>query len=216
MHKLSEKQIEELMALAKVAKKQNATLLQVFEEIASKYSLKAGSVRNVYYKRLKDGKGVDGLTAKQVKPFSKEEQKDMLKRVLIARRNTSSMRGAFLEVAQGDEKLAMRYQNKYCNMLKKERSAVMREILSQKRFFGYSYNPYLSKNVKSERLKLKKEIDELIKRITEKCAEENALLKKKLAVYEKLVGVEQISGGEKSARDFFSKNQSFSENGKAN
>ena len=215
MHKLSERQIEELMALAKEAKEQNSTLLQVFEEIANKYSLKAGSVRNVYYKRLKEGRGADGLMAKEVKPFSKEEQKDMLKRVLIARKHTNSMRGAFLEIAKGDEKLAMRYQNKYSNMLKKERSVVMREILSQKRFFGSSYNPYLSKNVKSERLKLKKEIDELIKRITEKCAEENALLKKKLAVYEKLVGTEQFGSSENGVSGFFGK-QNFSSNGKAN
>ncbi len=185
MFKLGEREIQELFALAEEAKKQKKSLTETFKIIAAKYDLAPGSVRNLYYAELKKGNG-GSLSAKKVEPFSKEEQTQMLKKVLRERKYTSSMREAFLRVAKGDKKLATRYQNKYCNLLKTERSLVMREILMQKKIWGSCYNPYISKEQQIKRKKLKKEIDELVKIISEKCSDENRLLKKKITLYQKL------------------------------
>ena len=187
MRKLTDKQIAELMLLAKKAKGNGEPLVCVFKDFSKRYSLSAGSVRNVYYKSLKAGKGAKrGLTAKSVVPFTSEEEKQLIKKVLTARRNTTSMREAFLEVASGDEKLALRYQNKYSNMLKKQRSTVMREILCQKRISEDCFNPYIDKSNRERKIKLKREIDDLIKIIISKCEKENRELKRKLILYDKL------------------------------
>lgn len=210
MQRLNEKQIQELLKCAYSAINQKETLTSVFKFIAQKYSLSPGSVRNVYYKVIKEKK-IKNLKAKKVEQFSKQEEEIMLKKILINRKNCSSMRQAFLLSASGDEKLAMRYQNKYCNMLKKQRSTVMREVLLQKKLTGECYNPYISKQNKKQAVKLKCEINQLIKIITEKCAKENALLKKKMIAYQKLQESEIFFKNESTlksgAKEFFNSSQ---------
>ena len=145
-----------------------------------------GSVRNIYYRQLKEQNAPSDLSAKKVVAFKKEEEEQMLKDILLARKNLASMKEAFLLVAKGDKKLAMRYQNKYSNMLKKRRSFIMREVLLQKQIYGECFNPYMAQSNQLKRKKLKKEIDALIQTITQKCAPENQMLKRKLIEYEKL------------------------------
>ena len=206
MHKLNKKQIEELFSLAKKAKANGESLVDVFAVIAKKYGLASGSVRNIYYRQLKEQDKISDLSAKKVVAFKKEEEEQMLKEVLLARKSTSSMREAFLIVANGDKKLARRYQNKYSNMIKKRRSFIMREVLIQKQLYGECFNPYMNQSNQLKRKKLKKEIDALIQTITQKCAPENQMLKRKLIEYEKLnltsesfsdlIGEKQKSGAE--------------------
>lgn len=219
MHKLNEKQIEELFNGALQAKRDGVPLVDVFKEIAKKYNLSAGSIRNIYYLRLKN-KSTSELTAKKIVPFSKEEEEEILRRILIARGKTNSMRSAFLTVANGDEKLALRYQNKYCNMLKKQRGNILREILLQKKEFGKCFNPYLNKREREEKNKLEKEIEELVFVISEKCKKENDLLKQKLIRYQKLTsGNELFDKEEKIQRgvsSFFEKNKKRALKGKVN
>lgn len=186
MHRLNKKQIDELFSMAKNAKQNKESLVDVFEFIAKKYGMAKGSVRNIYYRQLKEQNSIRDLSAKKVVAFKKEEEEQMLKEVLLARKSTSSMREAFLTVANGDKRLAMRYQNKYSNMLKKRRSFIMREVLLQKQLYGECFNPYMAQSNQLKRKKLKKEIDALIQTITQKCAPENQMLKRKLIEYEKL------------------------------
>ncbi len=219
MHKLSEKQIEELFACALEAKKDGVPLVEIFNLIAKKYSLSAGSVRNIYYSRLKK-KEVAGLSAKKILPFTEEEEEDILRKILIARGETTSMRSAFLKVAGGDERLAMRYQNKYCNMLKKERGAVLREILLQKKEFGKCFNPYVDKREKEQRIKLEREIEDLINSIYEKSKKENDLLKQKLIQYQKISMGASFLGKhdkvQKGVASFFEKHSKNAIKGKVN
>ena len=143
----------------------------------------------------------------------------MLRKVLIARGKTRSMRAAFLEIAEGDKELALRYQNKYCNMLKKQRSTVLKEILYQKKSFGECFNPYLNQKKRDERSKLEREIQELVDVISEKCKIENDLLRQKIARYQKLSILEPVEGEKKrdvAVSDFFEKSQKKSISGKAN
>lgn len=200
MRKLNGKQIEELLTMATNAKNEGNALVDVFSELAKKYGVSAGGVRNLYYSTIKKGNAGE-LTARKSEVFTKEEENRLLKKILLAKRHSKSIREACLSVAQGDKKLAMRYQNKYCSMLKNERSTVMREILLQKQIFGSCYNPYATKSKMAEKRKLKREIDDLIKKIGEKCAEENRLLKKKLALYQKYMQDSESGGKEEKQSD---------------
>ena len=185
MHKLNQKQINELFANAKRAKERGETLLSVFKSTADKYSLSYGGVRNLYYKKVKES-FVNGISVKKIMPFSAQEEDKMLRLLLRERKNCSSMREAFLKIANGDENLASRYQNKYSAMLKNNRQKIMKEVIFQKKISGSCFNPYMEKNKRLARAKLRREIDDLIKTIAKKCAYENELLKSKLIAYDKL------------------------------
>ena len=217
--RFNNKQIEELFASAVKAKRDGVCLVEVFNKTAERYGMSAGSVRNIYYSNLKR-KNQKGLRAKKIQPFTKQEEEDMLRKVLVARGKTTSMRSAFLQVANGDKALALRYQNKYCNMLKKQRSTVLKEILYQKKSLGECFNPYLNQKKRDEKIKLEREIQELIDVIGEKCKRENDLLKQKLARYQKLYAF-QASGeagqsSEVGISAFFEKSAKKSISGKAN
>ena len=82
MHKLSDIRIKELISRAKVIKKNGETLVDLFEAFAKENGLSKGSVRNIYYKALKGGNGGE-LKAKPVKPFSENEEKEMIRKEVI-------------------------------------------------------------------------------------------------------------------------------------
>ena len=139
MHKLNQKQINELFANAKRAKERGETLLSVFKSTADKYSLSYGGVRNLYYKKVKES-FVNGISVKKIMPFSAQEEDKMLRLLLRERKNCSSMREAFLKIANGDENLASRYQNKYSAMLKNNRQKIMKEVIFQKKIIHLIIN----------------------------------------------------------------------------
>jgi hypothetical protein len=217
--RFNNKQIEELFVCAVKAKKEGVPLVEVFKKTAEKYGMSAGSIRNIYYANLK-GKGKKGLNAKKIHFFTTQEEEDMLRNVLLARSKTKSMRAAFLQVANGDKALALRYQNKYCNMLKNQRSTVLKEILSQRKSLGECFNPYLNQKKRDEKSKLEREIQELVSIISEKCKRENDLLKQKIARYQKLsvldAGADVAQKREIGISAFFEKSAKKSIKGKAN
>lgn len=205
MRGFSETQKSELFELAKNAKSSGMTLCEVFESVAKKYGKAVGSVRNYYYKCVGEGKA-EGLKAKTLKPFSQEEERELISRVLAERKNCGSLRKALLKVANGDKVLAMRYQNKFANLLKKQRIKVMREVILQRKKFGKAFNPYSFKNECEKRNKLKCEIEELIDAINRKCGAENELLKKKLLELEKLTpDFYDFNADENLVSNYFSK-----------
>ena len=104
------------------------TLSYLFETYGKEHSRAKGSVRNYYYAFLKkrddsrvseilDGKD---LRAGTIKPFTEEETDEMLRRVLTEKSKGVSVRKAIMSVSQGDERLMLRMQNKYRNLLKKQ------------------------------------------------------------------------------------------------
>ncbi|MBQ7408544.1 MAG: hypothetical protein IJW13_04645 [Clostridia bacterium] len=185
MKKLTNEQRDRLFELARQAKQKGETLTGVFKKIADENGLKSGSVRNFYYKWVSEGR-VEGLTAKSNVMFTEKEEGELLRAILQQRRYNKTLNGALLAVANGDRVLALRYRNKFANMLKKKRQAVMKEVLFQKKLGYKPINPYVLKNNRDEKNKLKREIDELISIIRLKCAKENQLLKSKLIRYEQL------------------------------
>ena len=85
-------------------------------------------MRNYYYAFLKkrEDERVErilkgkNLSAGVVRPFTEEETEEMLRKVLTEKSKGFSVRRAILNVADGDEKLSLRLQNKYRNLLKKQ------------------------------------------------------------------------------------------------
>lgn len=165
------------------------TLSGMFKDYAEKTGRAKGSVRNYYYallrtsgdERVKELLTGTGLKAEKITQFSEDETDDMLKAILTQKSKGISVRRAVLNLSGGDDKLMLRYQNKYRNVLTKQPERIERLM----RECGLN-----SKSDKA-RKKLEEEINGLYdrlasglkaenKRLTEvikKLTDENSLLK---------------------------------------
>ncbi len=110
------------------------TLSGMFEAYAKKTGRAKGSVRNYYYALLRSS-GDDrvkkllrgtGLKAEKITQFSEEETDEMLKAIITQKSKGVSVRKAVLNLAGGDDKLMLRYQNKYRNVLTKQPERIER------------------------------------------------------------------------------------------
>ncbi len=110
------------------------TLSGMFESYAKKTGRAKGSVRNYYYALLRSGgdKRVEsllngtGLKAEKILQFSEDETDIMLKAILTQKSRGVSVRKAVLNLSGGDDKLMLRYQNKYRNILAKQPERIER------------------------------------------------------------------------------------------
>lgn len=205
-------QKRELFMLAKRAKEEGETLCEVFESFAKKYGKASGSVRNFYYKSVSLGEA-GNLAAKKLVPFTKSEEAELIKRVISERKNAGSLRRALLNIANGDPVLALRYQNKFANLLKKQRQAIMREVMLQHEYGEKGYNPYAIRQERAQKNKLKREIHDLVATINQKCEKEGQELRAKLAEYEKLIGtLNEETPGSSLLYDYFKGNKKYSSN----
>ena len=187
MSKFRDEDYVKLFALAEETKKEGGSLGGVFAEVAGATGLAKGSVRNLYYKKLRekrDGTGKSaflngsGLTASRVLAFPKEEARDMAKKILIGAGKGKSVRRTISELAYGNEKVALRYQNKFRNMVKNEKPLMLSLIGEVRREHGYCFDPYDAKRGASDPISLLKSgIDSLCKRLTENAEKENEFLK---------------------------------------
>lgn len=154
------------------------TLSYLFETYGKEHSRAKGSVRNYYYAFLKkrDDSRVNrilegkNLRAGEIRPFTEEETDEMLEKVLKEKSKGLSVRRAIMNVAGGDEKLMLRMQNKYRNLLKKQPERIARAaenagIPAEKTFL---------------QKKLEKEIDALYARLAVGLREENERLRSEL------------------------------------
>ena len=153
------------------------TLSYLFETYGKEHSRAKGSVRNYYYAFLKnqDGRAKQILEGKNlhagtIRPFTEEETDEMLKKVLAERSKGYSVRRAIMNVSEGDERLMLRMQNKYRNLLKKqpervEKAAREAGIPEEKSFL---------------QRKLEREIDMLYSRLAMNLRRENEELKAEL------------------------------------
>ncbi len=166
---------ELLLQEALKAKRENKSLSLVFEEVARKTARAKGSVRNYYYTLIKDENkmqeasrtvfGVETLKAYPAESFSKEDEDFLFSAVLEGKKQGKSVRRIISEISNGDQKLALRYQNKYRNYLSKmEKERLETSPLRAEDFKYFD--------------KLSKEIDGLVERIKDKYASECVKLKK--------------------------------------
>lgn len=154
------------------------TLSYLFETYGRAHNRAKGSVRNYYYaflknrgdarvQRILEGKN---LKAGEIKPFTEQEADEMLRKVLLEKSKGVSVRRAIRTLSDGDEKLMLRMQNKYRNLVKKQPERVRRVaeeagIPVEKTFL---------------QRRLEREIDALYERLAGDLREENARLRAEL------------------------------------
>ena len=185
----TEEEARNLVEYISSGKREGKTLSGLFASYAQKTGRAKGSVRNYYYSLLRST-GDDrvrkllkdkALKAEKIIPFSEDETDKILKEILKQKSKGVSVRKAVLNLSKGDDKLMLRYQNKYRNVVCKEPERIerlMRECglksgtdEAQKRIEEEINDLYdkLATSLKEEN----KRLTTIIKRLTD----ENALLK---------------------------------------
>ena len=105
-----------LLSAALDARRARQPLKSAFDAIAEQTARRPNSVRNHYYTQLKPAE----KTEPAFLPFSEEETDRLLETVLLALSNGQSVRACTLEMADGDTRRMLRYQNKYRALLKSQ------------------------------------------------------------------------------------------------
>lgn len=124
----TEEEAAELVKYINDGKKAGNTLSGLFAGYAKKSGRAKGSVRNYYYALLRSTgdervkkmlRGTD-LRAEKIMPFTEAETDRILKEILMQKSRGVSVRRAVLNLSGGDDKLMLRYQNKYRNVVAKQ------------------------------------------------------------------------------------------------
>ena len=130
----TEEEAKNLVDYVANGKREGKTLSGLFASYAKKTGRAKGSVRNYYYSQLKmfelvPNKGDDRVKnllkdkeqkEKKILPFTEEETDRILKEILKQKSKGVSVRRAVLNLSHGDDKLMLRYQNKYRNVAMKQ------------------------------------------------------------------------------------------------
>ncbi len=213
---------KDIVGLAEFLKnRRGESLSSTFTKYALINGKAKGTIRNLYYALAKrsntdkefcdrylDGKPIE---INNIATFDCQEEKNLVRKILIERQNGKSVRSIIMGLADGDAKVALRYQNKFRNLLKNKPdliAEVIGEIKSEGKdgLFERENKPYKSLLSEQQFNKLKTEIDALIMRISSKLKKENEYLKERIGVLEnenfKLVAL--LYGKEKSgAKKYF-------------
>lgn len=146
-------QTQELFDLCARARSNGNSLSAVFEAMAKKTSRSVNSVRNYYYSQAKTFELVPeiaeklGIKSANVRrdgfvPFTDAEITHLVESVLTAKGRGKSVRAAISDMANGDAKTALRYQNKYRSVLRSHR-ALVEKVMADLSARGVEYwNPY--------------------------------------------------------------------------
>ena len=125
----TEEEAKNLVEYIKEGKRKGKTLTYLFETYGMHNGRAKGSVRNYYYALMKIEKGderivklLNGseLSVEKIREFTDEETDDAIRSILAEKSKGLSVRRAIFNLANGDDKLMLRLQNKYRNTLKKE------------------------------------------------------------------------------------------------
>ncbi len=108
-----------------IKSRKNGTLSGAFSEYAIKAGKAQGTVRNLYYAVAKKSivddefcqKYLDGkpLSVSKIESFDENEERKLVSDILKEKLKGRSVRSVILEMAEGDYKKALRYQNKFRN-----------------------------------------------------------------------------------------------------
>lgn len=176
MRGFSKKETNQLVNDVASAKKKGIPLTQVFEDFALTTSRKKGSVRNFYYMLLKSDSEIikkNQLSAQRVQAFTKAEERTLLEQILSGVKEGKSVRRAIIDISKGDDKLALRMQNKYRNLVTSSPEFVkeVSESLKLKKLTNRN-----SRAIQPHIEKLSEEIDRLVEKLNGKIKEENKRL----------------------------------------
>lgn len=182
---LKKEQLRELMNKANEAKKSGMSLCGVFEDFAKENGLARGTVRNVYYDIVKRAQtdteaaeeyfGDFTLSSAKIVGFDRIEARTLLKKILLGATFGKPVRRTIAEMTS-DPVLALRYQNKYRNMLRFDRAEVDEVSAEIKSEYGRCFDPYKKTPRDATVMRLKHEINGLYDRIAEGVRLENERL----------------------------------------
>ena len=179
--------------------RRNNMLTKTFNEFAIEHGKSKGTVRNLYYALAKLSNkdtefcktylGGEPIKVSEVENFTNKEEKDLVKQVLLLKNEGKSVRSAINELAKGDLKLALRYQNKYRNFIKNKKEELenlLEEIKREKGVeieLGTKDNQVTFNEIQIKRLK--SEINGLVNRISLDLQRENKTLKERIEFLQK-------------------------------
>lgn len=190
----TEEEARNLVEYIKEGKQKGKTLTYLFETYGLHHGRAKGSVRNYYYALMKNERAderivklLDGskLSVEKIKEFSPEETDEVLRSILAEKSKGISVRRAIFNLSKGDDKLMLRLQNKYRNMLKKqpEKIAEIAEEMGLKeeaeRIFSAERKVNQDKSTERDflRRRLENEINALYNRLAQGLKEENERLR---------------------------------------
>ena len=191
----TQKRIKALASFIARGKKDGKNLTELFTEYAKKTGKAKGSIRNLYYETVAKTQenptlknrlfGDEEFTVQKKQTFSKEEEKGLLIRLFTLKRKGVSVRSALAELSKNNPALALRYQNKYRNLLTKNPELVLSAVERVKKETGYCFNPYEKR--KAETLPVKQPKTSALAQKLNRLKKENARLKEQLFLAESKV-----------------------------
>lgn len=164
-------------------------LSRVFAGYASESGKSKGTVRNLYYALAKrassDAEFCDKflggrvLKVSKLEKFRDCEERALIRKILTETSKGRSVRSVITAISGGDEATALRYQNKYRNLVKKN-PELIKEISNELGlpFIKKEQGVYCDLGLR----RLKKEIDGLVSRISAETEKENKALKKEILI----------------------------------
>ncbi len=198
----------------------NSSLSNTFEKYALLSGKAKGTVRNLYYALAKLSakdkefcdKYLDGLpiSVSNITEFEPQDEKELIKKILLGKKEGRSARSVIMELAHGDGKLALRFQNKFRNAVRTKSdlvSQIIAEIKGEESLLnnGVKKDDRLHEFCTSELelflTKIKKQIVDIIVKNTLKLRKENDYLKEKLgSLEEENAKLNDILFGQKTHR----------------
>ncbi len=124
-----DEEVKSLFRFVEVKKSEGVPLIKIFSLFAKCVNRKQNSVRNYYYREIKNlkvnknrelelGINLNNHIAKTPEPFSEKDTKEVVAKIKNLLEQGYSVRGACLELAGGDASKMVRYQNKYRSEVK--------------------------------------------------------------------------------------------------
>ncbi len=202
-------------------KSKNVPLTRVFNEYAKISKKSKGTIRNLYYalaKRSKEDEefrtkmlGGVALEVSVLEKFSPKSEEELVSKIISEKEKGRSVRSIINEMSGGNEILALRYQNKYRNIVIKNPEFI--ESIAKKQGLNISDSKSDSVVTDFSLKRLKKEIDGLINRISIETAKENTALKKQVRYLEIQNGELKkllADSGRNNVKEYFEKGNNFS------
>lgn len=182
----TEEEAKSLVEYIWSGKQAGKTLTYLFETYGARHGRAKGSVRNYYYALMKNPKKdervvklLDGkqLAVEQIREFTEEETDEALRSILAEKSKGISVRRAISNIAKGDDKLMLRLQNKYRNVLKKQPERI-EAIAAELGISGGADKSFLQRRLENEINALYDRLAQSLKAENTRLSSENARLRK--------------------------------------
>lgn len=120
----------------------------VFLKVAEQTGRKPNSIRNYYYMKLKENEFVVNRIHSFI-PFSEEEITQLMEHILTEQAKGKSVRSIATEMAHGDKRMMLRYQNKFRSIVKSN-PEIVESVMQKLAESGLDFvNPYEKKRTRS-------------------------------------------------------------------